>query len=820
MGFEDEELEPLNYELANIRKRKTKGIFPVELALWTLLVWGSFALLKTIDSDVPSGISAFFKWHWPVRPGKQSLDKISFANVRNATFAPQLHSIQWISGVDSSVSDKGLFLSEKDDSYVVESVLDKNYSRVLLDSKHFEHDGYNYSVEYVKASPDLSQVLLRSNTTKNWRHSTVGSYFLLDEDQNGLRLLGHGIALVQWSPNSQDLAYVQANDMFLYSTKTHTVSRRITNDGSAQVFNGKPDWVYEEEVFEGDSAMWWSPKGDYLAYLRINETLVHEFPIPYFAQDDADIYPEVRKIKYPKSGSANPQATLMVYDINAQKFSAVEHGDASTLITEVLWVGDAKILAKTSDRCSDVLSVVLVDAEKGASHEVPRKESSEDGWWEITHNTKYVPRDSLRGRDQDGYVDLIPFNGYNHLAYYSPANSTDPVMLTSGEWEVVDGPAAIDFESNNVYFIATKKDSAERHIYSVNLHDPLNIKDVSDTSEDGYFSISFSSGSRFALVSYLGPEVPYQKVVEFKSNTSDALTAGNVLGKTLFCLEENETLKSRLKHYEIPQKTFREMNLGKDKNGHDIIASSYEILPPNFNPKLKDHYPVFFYAYGGPNSQQVAKLFSIGFNQVVSSQLNAIVVVVDGRGTGFKGRDFRALVRDNLGDVEAQDQISAAKQYAAKPFVDAQKISLFGWSYGGYLTLKTLERDAGRTFKYGMSVAPVTDWRLYDSVYTERYMHKPQQNSDGYAKAKVHNASALGETTRFLLMHGSGDDNVHFQNSLKFLDMLDLAGVENYDMHVFPDSDHSIRYHNANNIVYDKLLNWAAQAYDGRFLAL
>ncbi|CAI4549902.1 CBM_collapsed_G0025350.mRNA.1.CDS.1 [Saccharomyces cerevisiae] len=207
-----------------------------------------------------------------------------------------------------------------------------------------------------------------------------------------------------------------------------------------------------------------------------------------------------------------------------------------------------------------------------------------------------------------------------------------------------------------------------------------------------------------------------------------------------------------------------------------------------------------------------------GFNEVVASQLNAIVVVVDGRGTGFKGQDFRSLVRDRLGDYEARDQISAASLYGSLTFVDPQKISLFGWSYGGYLTLKTLEKDGGKHFKYGMSVAPVTDWRFYDSVYTERYMHTPQENFDGYVESSVHNVTALAQANRFLLMHGTGDDNVHFQNSLKFLDLLDLNGVENYDVHVFPDSDHSIRYHNANVIVFDKLLDWAKRAFDGQFV--
>lgn len=786
-------------------RRKKYGHAVPQLGLLALLVWGSVVLLKTLGTLIHGGQDLKGPPSPAPRLTKDGHLKVSFENVRNSTFTPQLQSVQWTGGLESSTDDKGLFLKVENGSFVVKSVFDDDFSHLLLKDKFFVYEGHNYTVDNLHASPNLQQLLIRSDTVKQWRHSTFGTYFLFDTKSGQFHLIGRDIAKAEWSPNSLDIAYVKENDLYLYSSSTHSTIRQITNDGSAQVFNGKPDWVYEEEVLEGDSAIWWSPKGEFLAFFKINETEVLEFPIPYFAQHADDIYPEVLNIKYPKSGSSNPVVKLMIYNLESQNTVVVDSDDEFTLITEVLWVGDSHILAKTSDRSSDTLRVLLVDAKDETKKQAPRIESSEDGWWEITHNTAFVAQDISKGREHDGYVDLVPRNGYNHLAYYSPANSTEPIFLTKGEWEVADGPAGIDLETNDVYFIATKKSSTERHLYRVNLHKPFEITDITDTRAEGFYSVTFSSGTRFAQLSYLGPDVPYQKIIDLKADVPDSEVKGNVLGRTLFYLEENEDLKKSLAEYAIPSKTFRELNLGKNDQGEDIVVNSYEILPNDFNPKLKNHYPVFFYAYGGPNSQQVLKTFSIGFNQVVASQLNAIVVVVDGRGTGFKGKHFRSLVRDNLGDFEARDQISAAKLYGEKSYVDANKISLFGWSYGGYLTLKTLEKDAGQTFKYGMSVAPVTDWRLYDSVYTERYMHTPQQNAHGYTKAKVHNATALGQAQRFLLMHGSGDDNVHFQNSLRFLDILDLANVENYDMHVFPDSDHSIRYHNANTIVYDKL---------------
>jgi len=241
-----------------------------------------------------------------------------------------------------------------------------------------------------------------------------------------------------------------------------------------------------------------------------------------------------------------------------------------------------------------------------------------------------------------------------------------------------------------------------------------------------------------------------------------------------------------------------------------------ERRPPHFNEKKK--YPVLFYLYGGPGSQTVSKTFGVDFQAYVAANLGYIVVTVDGRGTGFIGRKARTIIRGNIGYYEAHDQIEAAKIWAAKKYVDATRLAIWGWSYGGFMALKTLEQDAGETFSYGMAVAPVTDWRFYDSIYTERYMHTPQHNPGGYDNTSISDVDALAKNVRFLIMHGVADDNVHMQNTLTLLDKLDVAGVENYDLHMFPDSDHGIYFHNANRIVYDKLNNWIINAFNGEWL--
>ncbi|KZV10750.1 DAP2 [Saccharomyces cerevisiae] len=813
----EEEVERIPDELFDTKKKHLLDKLIRVGIILVLLIWGTVLLLKSIPhhSNTPDYQEPNSNY---TNDGKL---KVSFSVVRNNTFQPKYHELQWISDNKIESNDLGLYVTFMNDSYVVKSVYDDSYNSVLLEGKTFIHNGQNLTVESITASPDLKRLLIRTNSVQNWRHSTFGSYFVYDKSSSSFEEIGNEVALAIWSPNSNDIAYVQDNNIYIYSAISKKTIRAVTNDGSSFLFNGKPDWVYEEEVFEDDKAAWWSPTGDYLAFLKIDESEVGEFIITYYVQDEKDIYPEMRSIKYPKSGTPNPHAELWVYSMkDGTSFHPRISGnkkDGSLLITEVTWVGNGNVLVKTTDRSSDILTVFLIDTIAKTSN-VVRNESSNGGWWEITHNTLFIPANETFDRPHNGYVDILPIDGYNHLAYFENSNSSHYKTLTEGKWEVVNGPLAFDSMENRLYFISTRKSSTERHVYYIDLRSPNEIIEVTDTSEDGVYDVSFSSGRRFGLLTYKGPKVPYQKIVDFHSRKAEKCAKGNVLGKSLYYLEKNEVLTKILEDYAVPRKSFRELNLGKDEFGKDILVNSYEILPNDFDETLSDHYPVFFFAYGGPNSQQVVKTFSVGFNEVAASQLKAIVVVVDGRGTGFKGQDFRSLVRDRLGDYEARDQISAASLYGSLTFVDPQKISLFGWSYGGYLTLKTLEKDGGRHFKYGMSVAPVTDWRFYDSVYTERYMHTPQENFDGYVESSVHNVTALAQANRFLLMHGTGDDNVHFQNSLKFLDLLDLNGVENYDVHVFPDSDHNIRYHNANVIVFDKLLDWAKRAFDGQFV--
>jgi Dipeptidyl aminopeptidases/acylaminoacyl-peptidases len=482
-----------------------------------------------------------------------------------------------------------------------------------------------------------------------------------------------------------------------------------------------------------------------------------------------------------------------------------DFADDDRIIIEVVWASEGKVLIRETNRESDVVKIFLMDT-KARTGKLVRSDdiaSLDGGWVEPSQTTRFIPADPENGRPHDGYVDTVIYEGYDHLAYFTPLENSEPVMLTKGNWEVVAAPSAVDLKRNLVYFVATKEAPTQRHVYQVKL-DGSDLRSLTDVSGPGYFEISFSEGAGYALLSSKGPAVPWQAVINTQGDKVEYETV----------IEDNSRLVEMVEDYALPAEVYSNITI----DGYTLQV--VERRPPHFNPAKK--YPVLFYLYGGPGSQTVDRKFTVDFQSYIASSLGYIVVTVDGRGTGFIGREARCLVRGNLGHYEANDQIEAAKIWASKGYVDESRMAIWGWSFGGFMTLKVLEQDAGQTFQYGMAVAPVTDWRFYgtcvflqdyswnstnpdkDSIYTERYMHTPQHNPAGYDNASISDAQALGENVRFMIMHGVADDNVHLQNTLVLLDKLDLANIDNYDMQVFPDSDHGIYFHNGHTLVYER----------------
>lgn len=804
------------------------------LSLLVSLVWGSAYLIAVLTAlsakhfvgPFPSSAgqsSAVFPWHTESSNRLLTLDAW-----RSGVFSPNIHLVQWIHSPESSTNDQGTYLVVENDDhkntvYVIKSVLDEGYSQILFNGSTFKYHNIEYSIHDLTASPDLTRAVIKTNWVHGWRHSSFAIFWILDVETQSITPLFNThdkLSFASWSPTSDKVAFVFDNNVYVKDLLSGTISQ-ITDDGSANVFNGKPDWVYEEEVFASDNVLWWSPDGKILTFLKFNDASVPEFPIPFYAQEGHEVYPKMVSLKYPKPGYSNPIVDVVIAQLPETSGSAFKLRKAhlptkqiqDKIITEVLWVSNDKVLVKTSNRASDVLEIFLIPAVGNEPATMIRSYNATDAWFEVTSNAIFVPKNPDLGRYTDGYIDIVDHNGYNHLAYFLPPENPTPFMLTSGQWEVLKN--YVDLQKNIVYFTATIASSVERHFYSVNLLDVFHhtgLPEVTSiTNGTKWYSGSFSSGSRFLLLNDMGPDVPLQKLVDLHS------------GKVIRVLEENKLVQAALKDFDLPTSNVSVVTLYPDDDKTKAIqANMIEILPPSFDPTKK--YPVLFYVYGGPGSQLVTQTFAIDFSYVVSAQLNAVVVTVDGRGTGFNnintdmGSRYKFTVRDRLGHFEPIDQIAAAKEWASRPYVDKRRIAIWGWSYGGFLTLKTLEKDVDRAFSYGVSVAPVTQWRLYDSIYTERYMRTPEDNPEGYKTASISDTDSFKNVTRFLMMHGSGDDNVHFQNSLRLLDEFNLHLVENFDFMVFPDSDHSMGYHNGYKVVYDRILDWVRRAFSNDFL--
>lgn len=748
---------------------------------------------------------------------------VSLDDVLNTKWTPRAHAIEWVGSPDG---EDGMLLQVGEphgSGYLqlqhVRTRNDDASRRVLMESP-FVHVG-DSTILTTKfwASPDLNKVLLLSHKEKNWRHSFSGKYWIFDVESQSAQPLDPDdidtpVQLAHWSPNSDAIVFVRENNLYLRKLSSDRVIP-ITEDGGKDLFYGAPDWVYEEEVFGGNSVTWWSNDGKYIAFMRTNESAVPEYPVQYFLSRPSgkepppgmENYPDVMRIKYPKAGAPNPTVNMQFYDVAKNETFSVDMADDfpedDRIIIEVLWAPERKLILRETNRESDIVKIFLIDVHSKTSKLVRMEdiEGLDGGWVEPARTTRFIPADPTNGRPHDGYIDTVIHKGYDHLAYFAPLDNPDPVMLTSGNWEVVDAPSAVDLKRGLVFFVATKECPTQRHVYQVKL-DGSGLDSVTPISETAYYDASFSSGARYALVSYQGPSVPWQAIIDTQDSTFEEL------------IEDNAGIKQMADDYALDTKIYQNITI----DGYTLQL--VERRPPHFNPANK--YPVLFYLYNGPNSQYVNQKFTVDFQSYIASNLGYIVVTLDGRGTGYSGREIRCITRGNLGHYEARDQIETAKQWAAKSYVDETRIAIWGWSYGGYMTLKTLEQDAGRTFQYGMAVAPVTDWRYYgifhppsiksvlikpDSVYTERYMHTPDHNPSGYGNASISDMDSLQQTVRFLVMHGASDDNVHIQSTLVLLDDLDLAGVENYDVHVFPDSAHSISFHNAHSMVYGRELS-------------
>lgn len=621
-------------------------------------------------------------------------------------------------------------------------------------------------------SPDEYRLIVYTNSEPIYRRSFKADYYYFDIRRNMIRKLSDNKSKQMAPVFSRDgrmLAYVCDNNIWLSKFDYGTESQ-ITKDGEiGKIINGATDWVYEEE-FGVTSLMDFSPDNKLLSYIRFDETLVPEFAFQNYKQQ---LYPDFISFKYPKAGETNPKVTCNIFDIESKTIRSINFPANTSFeyIPKIEFTPTSQLSIMTLNRDQNDFNMYFADPRTTIAKLILREQNDRYINYEFFNSIHFLG---------DQFTYISEKDGYSHIYIYS-LTGVQQKQLTSGNYDVIE-ILACDPISKTVYYQAAEESPLQRAIYKVDI---LKGSKTKLSTKTGYNTASFSSNGKYFVNNW--------------SNTINPayITLNDASGKELRVLEDNKDLKNKLSTLGLAKKEFITV-----KGADGTSLNAWMLKPTNFNPNKK--YPLLMVQYSGPDSQEVLDRFNIDWVDYLTT-LDYIVVAVDGRGTGARGQEFRKCTYMNLGIKESDDQIAAARYFGTLPYIDAANISIWGWSYGGYNVLMSLSRGNG-VFKSGIAVAPVTDWRFYDSVYTERYMRTPQQNTSGYQNSSPTTlASSL--SGRLLLIHGTADDNVHFQNTIEYTSAL-IKSNKQFELFVFPDQNHSIPGSHNRNYLYTKVIDF------------
>ncbi|MDX1905474.1 MAG: S9 family peptidase [Bacteroidia bacterium] len=667
---------------------------------------------------------------------------------------------------------KGIYRYSVANDKQLDAVLD--FSKLDLGSIKAE------DIETYEFSGDERQVLLKTQVTPIYRHSSTEVCLIADRNSGTVRTLhgGKPVSLATFSPDGSQIAYVFENNLYAQALAGGDAVQ-VTQDGLRNhIINGAADWVYEEE-FALTSAFAWSPDGTKIAFYRFDESQVQEFSMAVYGS----LYPVEQRFKYPKAGEANAIVSIHIYDLAARRTVMCDVGpERDQYIPRILWAAAGSLGIMRMNRLQNQVDVLLADPATGATR-LLLSESSPTYIREPADFSWYFLAD---GR----MLWLSERDGYQHVYLYDAAGALiRPV--TSGAYEVTD-IIGVDEKNERLYYRSTEVSPLERHFYVIGLNGKKKEK------------LSREAGSHDVTAS-----TQYNYFVETWSNISQPPVTRlcDPAGKVLRVLADNQKLQKKVEALTIAAPAFFDFET-PDK----VRLNGWMIKPPTFDPARQ--YPVLMFVYGGPGSQEVmndwglTSSFNYLWHQMLAQQ-GYIIVCVDNRGTGGRGRDFRAVTYADLGRYEVEDQLHAARYLQSLPYVDDARIGIWGWSYGGYMTSLCMTKGQG-LFKTGIAVAPVTNWRFYDTIYTERYLKTPQLNPDGYDKNSPINYAANLKGNYFLV-HGTADDNVHYQNSMEMVDALVKANKQ-FDTFFYPNKNHGIyggytRYHLFNKMTRYILAN-------------
>jgi len=670
-------------------------------------------------------------------------------------WASRTFSPEWVWGINSM--NDGVHYSSlnygEENVYVTEYSYETGDSvATIVDSKNLE----GISFDAYQFSDNEQKVLLPTETESIYRHSTRSKFYVYDRaTKTSTALSTDKQRLAKFSPDATKVAFVRANNIFIKDLNS-TIETQITNDGEPnKIINGATDWVYEEE-FAFDNGFQWNATGTKIAFYRFNEEAVPEFSMDEFT----GLYPSQNKFKYPKAGEANSTVEIYIYDTNTRATveAAIKIVD-EFYIPRIKWTKDENVLSvQRMNRHQNNLDFILVNATDGSSETIFTE--TDDAYIDVTDNLTFL-------NDGSHFVWTSEKSGYNHIYLYN-LKGKQVRKITKGAFDVTDF-YGIDEATNTVYFASAERSAMHRDVYAVQLNGK---KKRVLTTKTGTNAATFSTSYKYFINEHSN------------ANTPNYFSLFDAQGNEVRTLKDNAGLNATLSEYALSKKEFFNFDTSEGVN-----LNGWMMKPHDFDADKK--YPVFMYLYGGPGSQQVTDAWG-GSNFLwyqMLTQQGYIVACVDNRGTGARGSEFKKCTYQQLGKLETVDQIEANRYLANLPYVDGSRIGIFGWSYGGYMSSLCLLKGAD-DFKMAIAVAPVTNWRYYDSIYTERYMRTPQENASGYDdNSPINHVSKL--KGKYLLIHGSADDNVHYQNTMEMTNALVNANKD-FDMFIYPNKNHGI----------------------------
>ena len=640
----------------------------------------------------------------------------------------------------------------------------------LIDTKSYKD--LSEGIDSYTFSNDEKQILIANNTSPIFRHSFTATYYLYNLATKDLTKVLENVQEPTFSPDGTKIGYAKENDLFIYDITSKAITQVTTDGKKNEIINGITDWVYEEE-FAFVRAFDWSADSKKLAFIRFDESKVPQFSMDMYQKD---LYPTSQTFKYPKAGEKNSEVSLHIFEVVSKSAKKISLGNYSDFyIARMKWTNDANVLsAQVLNRHQDNLDLIFVDGTTGTAKVVLNEKDK--AYVDVTDNLTFLKDNS--------FIWTSEKDGFNHIYLYDKTGKLKN-QVTKGKWEVTSY-YGFDEKTKTVFYQSVENGSTVRDVYKISLDGKKKVKLSSQVGTNG---ATFSPDFTYYINTYSSVTTPPTYTL---NSSKDGKQAQEIVNNT--------PLVEKIKKYDLPTKEFFELTTEK---GHKLNA--WMIKPKDFDANKK--YPVFMYQYSGPGSQEVANnwLDTNDMWFMMLSQQGYITVCVDGRGTGYKGADFKKCTQKELGKFEVEDQIDAAKVIGNYAYVDKSRIGIFGWSYGGFMSSNCLFKGAD-VFKMAIAVAPVTNWRFYDSVYTERYMQTPQENASGYDEnSPINHVSKL--KGNFLLIHGTADDNVHVQNSMQMIEALVQANKQ-FDWAIYPDKNHGIYGGKTRIQLFNKMTNY------------